>query len=276
MHLSRRGALGAALVTALALTGCGLTGDDNPSVADKGSLVIGVKADQPGLGFRRGGTFEGFDVDVAKYVAKKLGVAEKHIKFVETPSKVREAKLKSGDVDLIVATYSITAKRKTEVTFGGPYYVAHQDTLVRSTDGAAVRNVRDLKGRKLCKVTGSNSWRRVAEERKIAAQLVETSTYSDCVNRLTGGTIDAVSTDDLILAGFAAERGSAIKIINAPISDEKYGVGVKKGDLDGCEAVNTAITEMYQDGTAAALLNKWFGKTTLKTTTSVPQFEGCA
>lgn len=275
MHLARSGPLAAVAALALALTGCGLTGDDGSSIVGKGSLTIGVKADQPGLGFRRNGTFEGFDVDVAKYVAKKLGVAEKNITFVETPSKVREAKLKSGDVDLIFATYSITAKRKTEVTFGGPYYVAHQDTLVRAADEGAVKNVRDLKGRKLCKVTGSNSWRRVAEERKIAAQLVETTTYSDCVKQLTGGTIDAVSTDDLILAGFAAEGGSAVKIINAPISDEKYGVGVKKGDEDGCEAVNEAITKMYQDGTAAALLTKWFGKTSLQTTKTVPQFEGC-
>jgi len=234
-----------------------------------------VKADQPGLGLKRpDGTFEGFDVDVARYVAGRLGFAEEDITFVETPSSVREQALQERRVDMIVATYSITAGRKTKVTFAGPYYVAHQDTLVRAGDGA-VRNVRDLSGRRLCKVTGSNSWRRVTEERKVPARLVETSSYSDCVNRLLSGELDAVSTDDLILAGFAARYGDRVKIINAPISDEKYGIGLHKSDIDGCEAINTALTQMYQDGTARRLLDKWFGRTSLRTNPYVPQFEGC-
>ncbi|HEX2313343.1 MAG TPA: glutamate ABC transporter substrate-binding protein [Thermomonospora sp.] len=269
----------AALVTAVAVAGalaagCG-TGDGG-SLVDKSSLTIGVKPDQPGLGFRsRAGVFEGFDVDVARYVARRLGFADKDITFVATPSSVREQALREGRVDMILASYSITASRKTQVTFAGPYYVAHQDTLVRADDDT-VRNVRDLHGRRLCKVTGSNSWRRVTEERGVAARLVETPSYSACVDRLVDGTVDAVSTDDLILAGFAAARGAAVKIINAPISDEKYGVGLPKGDLDGCEEVNRALTEMYQDGTAERLLREWFGRTTLRTTTTVPQFEGCA
>jgi len=84
-----------------------------------------------------------------------------------------------------------------------------------------------------------------------------------------------VSTDDLILAGFAAREGSAVRIVNAPFSDERYGIGLKKGDLAACEAVNRAVTAMYLDGTAAALLHKWFGKTGLQLDTYVPQFEGC-
>ncbi|SEG89800.1 amino acid ABC transporter substrate-binding protein, PAAT family [Thermomonospora echinospora] len=274
MRSSRTAAcLTAAAVAATTLAGCG-TGDGG-SILDKETLTIGVKADQPGLGLRRpDGAFEGFDVDVARYVAGKLGFAGADVRFTETPSSVREKVLQEGRVDMIVATYSITASRKTKVTFAGPYYVAHQDTLVRAGD-AAIRNVRDLRGRRLCKVTGSNSWRRVTEERRIEAQLVETSSYSDCVNRLAGGGLDAVSTDDLILAGFAAQRGEAVRIVNAPISDEKYGVGLPKGDIDGCEAVNTALTQMYQDGTAGRLLGKWFGRTGLRTTNSVPQFEGC-
>ncbi|REE97509.1 glutamate ABC transporter substrate-binding protein [Thermomonospora umbrina] len=270
---------GAAWVTVAAVAGALVTGcgtGDGGSIVDKTSLTIGVKADQPGLGFKRpNGGFEGFDVDVAKYVARKLGFADGDVKFVETPSSVREKALQDGRVDMILASYSITASRKTKVTFAGPYYVAHQDTLVRAAD-AAVRNVRDLRDRRLCAVTGSNSWRRVIEERRIAARPVEAPSYSRCVDQLIANEVDAVSTDDLILAGFAAGRENAVRIVNAPISDEKYGVGLHRGDVDGCEAVNTALTEMYQDGTAATLLKKWFGRTTLRTTTSVPQFEGCS
>ncbi|MCW2880697.1 MAG: transporter substrate-binding protein [Sphaerisporangium sp.] len=239
------------------------------SILDKDSLVVGVKPDQPGLGVKGAdGRFSGFDVDVASYVARKLG---KQVRFVAAPSSQREQMLQGGTVDLVVATYSITAERKTKVAFGGPYYVAHQDTLIRAAE-AGVSNVRDLRDRKLCQVTGSNSWRRVKDERKIPVTLVPSASYSECVSDLRAGKVDAVSTDDLILAGFAT---SGTKIVNAPFSDERYGVGIRTGDLDGCEAVNKAITEMYQDGTAKRLLQKWFAKSGLALSFTVPQFEGC-
>ncbi|WP_067793938.1 glutamate ABC transporter substrate-binding protein [Actinomadura formosensis] len=264
--------LTAATVPAL-LAACGLGGAEETSAAGRDSLVIGVKGDQPALGVKRpDGTYEGFDVDVATYIAGKMGVPKSRITFRTTNSSVREEALAKGTVDMIVATYSITAKRRMKVTFGGPYYVAHQDTFVRA-DATSIKNVRDLKDRRICQVTGSNSWRRVIEERKVAAKPVTVGTYGACMDALAAGRLDAVSTDDLILAGFAAGRPG--RMINAPFTDEKYGVGLKKGDLKGCEEVNRAITGMYQDGTAERLLNKWFGRSGLKLTTSVPQFEGC-
>ncbi|NKZ08892.1 glutamate ABC transporter substrate-binding protein [Actinomadura latina] len=265
--------LTATVLTGAVLAGCGLGGTEEESVADKDSLVIGVKADQPALGVKRpDGTYEGFDVDVATYIAGRMGVPKSRITWRTTNSSVREEALAKGTVDMIVATYSITAKRKMKVTFAGPYYVAHQDTFVRA-DATSITNVRDLKGKRICEVTGSNSWRRVIEERKVDAEPVTVGTYGACMDALAGGRLDAVSTDDLILAGFAAGRPG--RMINAPFTDEKYGVGLKKGDLKGCEEVNRAITAMYQDGTAQRLLTQWFGRSGLKLTTSVPQFEGC-
>ncbi|MFC5747388.1 glutamate ABC transporter substrate-binding protein [Actinomadura rugatobispora] len=273
-RIVRSAAAATALAAAVTAAGCGLDGGERESVAAKRSLVIGVKADQPGLGLRdASGAYTGFDVDTALYVAGRLGVPRDRVRFETTPSSIREHALAAGTVDMIFATYSITAPRKSKVTFAGPYYVPHQDTLVRSDDDS-IRNVRDLKGKRLCEVTGSNSWRRVIEERKIAAERVRSPTYSACMTMLAEGRIDAVSTDDLILAGFA--RGRPVKIINAPFTDEKYGVGLRKGDLDGCEAVNRAITQMYQSGHAQRLLEKWFGESGLRLTTGVPQFEGCS
>ncbi|TDB87954.1 glutamate ABC transporter substrate-binding protein [Actinomadura sp. KC216] len=270
----RAAAIAAALVALAGLPGCGLSGSEKESMSHKESLVIGVKEDQPALGVKRpDGTYEGFDVDVATYIAGRLGIPKSRLTFRTTNSSVREKALADGTVDMIVATYSITAKRKMKVTFGGPYYVAHQDTFVRA-DAAAINDVRDLKGKRICEVTGSNSWRRVIEERKVAAQPVTVNTYGACMDALAAGRLDAVSTDDLILAGFAAGRPG--RMINAPFTDEKYGVGLRKGDLKGCEEVNRAITRMYQDGTAQRLLTKWFGKSGLKLNTSVPQFEGCS
>ncbi|MBG0822203.1 glutamate ABC transporter substrate-binding protein [Planomonospora sp. ID91781] len=262
----------AALLVLLPAAACGTGGP--PSILDRETLVIGVKPDQPGLGVKVAeGRYEGFDVDVATEVARRIGVPD--VRFVTALSSTRQRLIQEGTVDLVVATYSITPENRSKVTFAGPYYVAHQDTLVRAGD-RAVGNVRDLKGRRLCKAAGSNSWRRVAEERRIPVELVPASSYGDCLAKLRSGAVDAVSTDDLILAGFAARDGSALRIVNAPFTDERLGIGMRKGDLDGCEAVNRAITAMYQDGTAERLLRRWFGGSGLALTLTVPQFEGCA
>ena len=268
-------AIAVALAMAAGLTACDATGGAQ-SVAGKDKLVIGVSKDQPGLGSKTpDGTFQGFAIDVAKYVAKRLGVAEKDITFKPVVSAGREQALQTGKADLVVTSYSISAERKTKVAFAGPYYVAHQDVLVRRND-TAVRNVRDLAGRRLCQVTGSLSWQRVTEQRKVPARLVPAGSYGECLSKLTSGVVDAISTDDLILAGFAAQQRQAVRFVNAPFSDERYGIGIRLDDVGGCEAVNKALTEMYQDGTAGALLGKWFGSSGLNLTNTVPQFEGCS
>ncbi|MFG1999402.1 glutamate ABC transporter substrate-binding protein [Spirillospora sp. NPDC048911] len=277
----RIGAAALAAASVLGAAACGIANAEEDSVAGKKTLVIGVNKDQPGVGARTsGGGYEGFDIDIAREVAKRLGVAAGNVTFKEVTSGTRQQMIKSGDVDLVVASYSITPDRKAEVTFAGPYYVAHQDVLVRGD--SPVRNVRDLKDRNLCKVEGSVSYERVTKEKGVAAKLVPATGYADCLDKLMKGTVDAVSTDDLILAGLAAQaaktgggRGGTPKVVNAPISDEGYGIGMRLGDADGCVAVNKAITEMYQDGTAQQLLAKWFAPVKLKYTTTVPQFEGC-
>ncbi|WP_327085373.1 glutamate ABC transporter substrate-binding protein [Nonomuraea sp. NBC_01738] len=263
------GKLGTSLVLAAAvLTGCGGT----PSIVDKDVLVVAVKADQPGLAERTGdGVFRGFDVDVAAYVAARLG---KKVTFVETTSEGREAKLRGGAADMVVASYSISPERKRQVTFAGPYYVSHQDILVRSGE-TGIRNVRDLKGRKLCEAQGSISTSRIVDGRRIPARLVPARTYGECVELLRSGAVEAVSTGDLVLAGFAARERGAFTIVNAPFTAERYGIAVPLGDVAGCEQVNRAITAMYQDGTAARLLDKWFGASGLRLSAFVPEFEGC-
>jgi glutamate transport system substrate-binding protein len=267
-------------VTALAaLAGCGVGGGPT-SIVDKHALVIGVDDDQPGLGRRLpDGGVEGFDVDVATYVAGRLGVAGNKITFRPIPKDKRDAVLRDGTVDMLLATYSILPSRKPLVTFAGPYYVAHQDILVRQND-TSIKTVRDLSGKRLCHVNGSFSWNRVIKERGIPdVHGVDAGSYRECVTMLTKGRMDAVATDDLILAGIAAETGSQespVRLVNAPFNDERYGIGLRKGDLKGCEAVNRALTEMYQSGAVATMLQRWFGSVGLQVNTSVPQFEGCA
>jgi glutamate transport system substrate-binding protein len=250
--------------------------DRTESIVDKDTLTIGVKDDQPGLGIRTpAGRYEGFDVDVAKYVAGQLGVDEGEITWVPTPSSERDRALREGRVDMVFATYSITPERKEMFTFAGPYYVAHQDILVHKND-SSIQNVRDLAGKRLCRAAGSYSTKRVTDERGVQAITVDAPSYSECVNKLTHDEVDAVSTDDLILAGFALENPLLTKMVNAPFTDERYGVGIRKGDLKGCEKVNDILTEMYQNGVAETLLREWFGSVGITITTTVPQFEGCS
>ncbi|GII89908.1 glutamate ABC transporter substrate-binding protein [Sinosporangium siamense] len=284
MQPRRIGALVAVAALTASLAACGGGETTYASVVDKAKgakkLVIGVKFDQPALGLKKqDGTVEGFDVDVAKYVAKELGVPENAITWKETISKNREPFIQQGQVDLVFATYSILPERKEKVTFGGPYIVAHQDIMVRGDD-AAITKVEDLKDKRICQASGSNSYKRITDPppngKDIKSQLVPAGTYAECVERLKGKTLDAVTTDDLILAGFAGQGGGTFKILGTPFTDEKYGVGMKKDDKATCNAVNAAITKMYQDGTAQSLAKKWFGSAQgLQLPTAAPAFEGC-
>jgi len=277
MSRHRRTVSAAALAAAavLGLPACAAVLGEEDSLVDATSLTVAVKADQPGLGLEgEDGEFEGFDVDVALYIAARLGIPEENVDFIGVTSAEREEKLVQGEADMVVATYSITPARKTEVTFGGPYYVAKQDVLVRA-DADEIEGVRDLAGRDVCRSAGSNSALRITEGLGIDVNELDAPSYSACIDLLRDGEVDAVSTDNLILAGFLAQEPTAFRFVNNPFTDEKYGVGLPYGDVEGCEAVNKAISMMYQDGTAEELLHTWFGQTDLQVVTSVPQFEGC-
>jgi glutamate transport system substrate-binding protein len=277
MRVRKFGAVMAGLaVVTMGLSGCA---EQASSVAEKDSLIIGVKYDQPGLGLRTGSGVEGFDVDVAKYIAGKLGVAEGDIEWREARSANRETFLQNGTVDMVIATYSITDARKPKVSYGGPYIVTHQDMMIRADDNS-IKALADLRGKKICAVSGSNSWANITEgtnelDMKVAATTVPAQGYTECMTKLKGGAVDVISTDATILAGFVKQQGTAFKVVNAPFTDEKYGVGIKKGDQAGCQAINQAIRTMYSDGTAQRLWQKWFGSAGLPFDANVPQPEGC-
>ena len=226
------------------------TGGASKVLADAktGKLVIGIKFDQPGLALKNpDGSFSGFDVEVAKYVAKQLGVQESGITFKESKSAEREGLIERGEVDYIVATYSITDTRKQKVNFAGPYFVAHQDLLVKA-DNTDITGPEAMKGKILCSVTGSTSAQKVKDKYAADVALQEYGTYAECVEALKTGVVDAVTTDDVILAGFAAQSPGEFKVVGKGFSDENYGIGLKKGDITGTAAINAAIKKMIADG----------------------------
>lgn len=259
------------VLAAMAVAGCG-TGRP-ASIMDKDTLVIGVRSDLPSVGFRKpDGTYEGFDVDVARYLAAGLG---KEFVLMGVLAADREKVLQDGRADLVVATFTIDQERKRRVLFAGPYHISYQDILIRPDE--RISNVRDLAGRRICEVQGANAAQRVVEERGVKAEVVPFADYSACLAALKSKQVDAVTTNDVILAGLAARDGSGLRLANALFNEQRTGVGLAKDDVPGCEAVNRVITRMYQDGTARKLLRKWFGEQWLKRgIIAVPQFEGCS
>jgi glutamate transport system substrate-binding protein len=222
-------------------------------------LVIGVKADQPGLGLQTGGTYAGFDIEIGKIVAKGLGVDPSAIEWKTTVSANREAFIQQGQVDLVVATYTINDTRKKVVNFGGPYYVAGQDLLVPVN--STITGPESLGGKKVCSVTGSTPAKRIQTDYK-TAKLQQFDSYSKCVTALAGGQVDAVTTDDIILAGYASQDQYAgkFKVVGKTFSTEPYGIGVKKEDSAGCNKINDVLKASVTDGSYKAAWDSTLGK----------------
>jgi glutamate transport system substrate-binding protein len=278
MMNSRRLVL-ALLALTLAVAGCG--GDDDDSagptvankptfpagstmarVADAGTITIGTKYDQPGLGNINLETDkpEGFDVEIGKIIAAKLGIGADKIKWVETVSANRESFISTGRVDLVIATYTINDERKQQVDFAGPYYVAGQDLLVKKDDDS-IKGPDDLAGKRVCAASGSTPIKNIRDNYP-DAEPVEFDTYTECVDQLEAGQIDAVSTDDIILAGYASDPKfeGKFRVVGKTFSEEPYGIGLKKGEDAWRDFLNDTLEAAYKDGTWKKAFDSTLGK----------------
>lgn len=227
-------------------------------LAASGTLIIGVKFDQPGFGFKDPitGEVDGFDVALGLEVASALGIDDENVKFVEAVSARRIAMLQSEEADLIIATMTVTEERKQSVDFTRPYYVAGQSILVRK-ENTEIREADDLENRKVCTVEGSTSAANLAKAAP-RAQPVLLETYADCVAQLKDSRVDAVTTDDSILLQFVA-RDSTLKLVGGTFSDEPYGIGVPKGREDLVAFLDTILANMLEDGRWDALYEEHIG-----------------
>ena len=213
-------------------------------IKSSGTIRIGVKQDQPGLGFKDAATGEytGFDIEIAKWIAASLGVPADKIEFKPIPSASRESAITNGDIDYYVGTYSITDKRKQLIDFAGPYFVTGQGLLVKK-DNTTIKSEKDLAGKNVCSATGSTPIQNIKSNFP-DTKTTEFDTYSKCVEALKGGQTDAVTTDQAILIGYAAQEPDALKVVGQPFTTEKYGVGLPKGDT----ALRTFINKTFTDG----------------------------
>ncbi len=241
----------------------------------KGKMTVGVKYDQPGFGQRNPttGQIEGFDVEIAKLMA--VGIfggtvadAANKITFTEAQSANREPFIQNGTVDMVIATYTINDTRKQVVDFAGPYFITHQDIMVKSTDNS-IKSVNDLNGKKVCSAAGSTS----ASNVKAKAPQVDLTlfgAYSDCAAALGDGRVVAVTTDAPILAGLVQASNGAYKLVKAPFSDEPYGIGMKKGDDVFRNFLNDRLEAIYKSGEWASAFSRTLGAIGLDTPTPPP------
>ncbi|MGL4340095.1 MAG: glutamate ABC transporter substrate-binding protein [Rhodoglobus sp.] len=263
-----------AMTGVLALSSCADSGAPapEPTVAEKvtfdagttmaklneaGTITIGTKYDQPLFGLNGPDGPVGFDVEIGKLIASKLGIPAQKIVWKEAVSKNREPFIQAGEVDLVVATYTINDARKQVVSFAGPYYEAGQDILVLSGNPTGISSVEDLAGKNVCSVTGSTS-----EKNLIAAgvTVLPAAGYSDCLEPLRTGAVVAVSTDNVILAGIADQNPGEFEVLNKPFTTEPYGIGLTLEDDVFRNWINDTLEESYDDGAWDAAWKSTAGK----------------
>ncbi|WP_053384255.1 glutamate ABC transporter substrate-binding protein [Leucobacter celer] len=262
-------ALGFLAAAALTLTGCnsgspagdasggepvvadvaeGVALDGSPTfdeMQDRGKVVVGVKEDQPGLGYLDNVTNErsGFDVDIARWIAGSLGFEEENIEYKAIASANREQAIKNGDIDYYVGTYSINDKRKADIDFAGPYFITGQGLLVQQ-GGTDFQSLEELEGKTVCSATGSTPIQNIKENFP-GINTQEFDLYSACVESLVNGQVDAVTTDQAILIGYAAQDPDNLMVTTGPLlTEELYGVGLPKGD----DVLRAHINTLFTDG----------------------------
>jgi glutamate transport system substrate-binding protein len=218
-----------------------------------GRIDVGVKFDQPGLGFRNPATGrpEGFDIEMAEIVATGLGLDPDQVSYHEAVSADREHMIITGQVDIVIASYSITDQRRRTVGQAGPYYLTGQQILVREADKHAINDTLDdpaqLRRLTVCSVRGSTSiqqWQNIYN----TAQPIESRTYTECVQRLLDKTVDAVTTDGAVLLGYAAQQPDKLEVVGEPFSQEGYGIGYRKGDHAFCAFLTDTIQAAIDNG----------------------------
>ncbi|MFD4601611.1 glutamate ABC transporter substrate-binding protein [Streptomyces sp. NPDC058464] len=214
----------------------------------RGYFVVGVKEDQPYLGERdpATGVYSGFDIEIARMISASLGLDPKKIRFRTIASANRETALQNGQIDYYVGTYTINDNRKKLVGFAGPYYMAGQSLLVRR-DENDIHGPQDLAGKRVCSAAGSTPYQRIKADYPKAV-LVAYDTYSVCVDNLLTYQVDAVTTDDAILIGYAAKAPDELKVVGRPFSEEPYGIGVPRGDTALRFAMDDALEAREKNG----------------------------
>lgn len=229
------------------------------AIKKRGTLKVGIKYDSPPFGFLdpKTNTVVGFDVEIAKELAKRILGDPKKIEWTQVNSSNRIPLVQNGDVDLFIATATITPARLQEIAFSNVYLRAGQSLLVKKT--SPIKTYKDLAGKSVCTTTGSTPEQTI---RRLApnANVQTFDTYTDCFTGLKNGRIDAMTTDNGILAGFAQQDPANLTLVGGTFTFEPYGIGIAKGNDTLLKAVNDALAAMAKDGSYQKIFAATFGQ----------------
>ena len=230
------------------------------ALAEAGTITIGTKFDQPLFGLLGTGNVPaGFDVAIGALVAAELGIPFDSIDFTETPSAIRETSIQNGEADLVIATYTINDARKELISFAGPYFEAGQ-AIMTLEGNTEINGPEDVEGVAVCSVEGSTPAKTIVDE--YGADLFATDVYSNCLDPLRNGQVEAVTTDNVILSGFVDQSGGEFKLAGdgETFTQEPYGIGLAKDDTVFRDWINDVLEEAFEDGTWARLFEETAGK----------------
>ncbi|MFE2996026.1 glutamate ABC transporter substrate-binding protein [Nocardia sp. NPDC059246] len=231
------------------------SGPDIDAIRARGRLLVGLDPGSNLFSFRdpASGTLAGFDVDIARELARDLLGDPAALEFRILGSADRERALQEHTVDVVVKTMTINCQRRQTVTFSTSYLQAHQRVLAFRNSG--INGLTDLAGKRLCLVNGTTSLDLIRRSQP-AASILTVPTWADCLVVLQQRQVDAVSTDDTVLAGLA-EQDPATEVVGPNLSTEQYGIGISKGADDLVRFVNGTLERIRADGTWNRLYRRW-------------------
>lgn len=257
-----------ALIISIFAAGCGGTAkedkktDADTSLTDiqkKGTLVVGIDDQFPPMGFvGKDGELTGFDVELAKLVAKKLGLEAK-IQPINWDAK--EMELNSGNIDVIWNGYTITKDRIKQVEFTKPY-LNNEQVLVVAKDSPYQKKA-DLEGKKVGAQVESAGLDALKNDPELSGKVADIPEYDDYLMSLMDlGTsrLDAVAIDKILIGYTMSKEPDKYRVLDESLSDEYYGIGCAKGAVALRKAIDKALDELYDDGSIAELSTKWFGE----------------
>jgi polar amino acid transport system substrate-binding protein len=232
-------------------------GSTMAAIVARGYLVVGVDQNTRPFGYRdpATGALAGFDIELAREMARALFGDPTRIRFRTESSAQRPGNLTSGAVDLVVQTMSVTCARRRQIQFSSVYYEAAQRVLVPRR--SPVQSLADLGGRPVCSIASSTSIAAVqsAPSHPVAVAVPQ---KSDCLVLLQQGQVDAISTDDTILAGFAAEDPT-LEVRGPSVGVEPYAIGVAPQHTELVQFVNAVLERVRADGTWARIYTDTYG-----------------
>jgi polar amino acid transport system substrate-binding protein len=225
-------------------------------IRERGRLVAGVSADTYLLGSRNPltGEIEGFDIDMVKAVAEAILGDENLYQLKVITAAQRIPALEKGDVDIVARNMTITCDRWEQIAFSTEYYRSGQKILVRK--GSKAKSVADLDGQKVCAPKGTSSMDNLIKEAPKAIP-VAADNHTGCLALFQQGEVAAITGDDTVLAGLAAQDPYAVVPAQRAFTAEPYGLGFNKDDVDFVRFVNARLAQMRSDGEWTRIYNRW-------------------